>query len=115
MNHNIRNGPDNNNKVASRWESSSSMATTMIMTTMMSLSPSSRQQPRPNGNSSFGLLVRQSSDSALVCPERFSNGGASPSVSSLSLSPTIPERRKSIDSIDAVEMECEEDGSDGEE
>jgi hypothetical protein len=51
----------------------------------------------------------------LVCPERFSNGGASPSVSSLSLSPTIPERRKSIDSFDAVEMDCEEDGSDGEE
>lgn len=101
-----------NSKVTSRWESSSSM------TTMTTLGMSSRQRG-PEGNSL--VLVRQSSDSALVCPVRVSSMSIGASGS---LAPSIPERRTSSDSLssaghdnitDAMEIECEDDGSDGEE
>ena len=101
---NNNNCPDN--KGTSRWESSSP-----------TLSPSSRQRG-PDGN--LLVLVRQFSDSALVCPVRkscsVSIGGTSAGISS----PSIPERRPSLSSAgvdriaDAMEMECVDDaGSDG--
>jgi hypothetical protein len=98
----------------------------MTMTTP--LGPSSRQQQQQQRGPSGNSLVRQSSDSALVCPVRMSS-----IIGASSSSPSIPERRTSFDSqssaaidiiTDVLEMECkdeceraddEEDGSDEQE
>lgn len=98
-----------NNKGTSRWESSSP---TLNL---------SSQQRVSEGNSL--VLVRQSSDSALVCPVRMSSYVPIRGTMIKTSSPSIPERRASSDSLgsagvdritDTMEMECEDDaGSDG--